>query len=80
MGDLINAIPKKERLRCDEAARIIDCDVDHVYDLIQDGSLDAIDIRGKGASRALYRVYTASVRRFLDSRRVGAELPGSCRR
>ncbi|GEM_PF-1529462 len=65
-------LPNRERMRPDEVAQVLSCGKSHVYELIEDGSLDATNIARASSSRPTYRVFTASVRRFIESRREGA--------
>ena len=65
-------LPNKEKIRVDEAARCLGCSRSHVFNLIEDGTLDASNIARAGTSKPLYRVFTASVRQFIESRREGA--------
>lgn len=65
-------IPARERLRVDEVAGILHCTVEHVYNLIYDGSLVAENIAREQSTRPLYRVQTASLVAFLKNRQENA--------
>ena len=59
----------KPWLKCGEIMRSLVCSEDHVFNLIQDGSLDAvIDIRADDVRRPAYRVLRESFYRFLRLR------------
>lgn len=70
----IDAIPpNRERLRVDEVCMILNCCTpEHVYNLIYDGSLIAVNIARSPNTRPLYRVYSESLRQFLRTRMEGA--------
>jgi len=68
MGDL----PGKLRMRADEVARFLDVDENHIYRMIDDGTLDAVNIARYTDTRPMYRVYTYSLARLLTERREGA--------
>jgi len=65
-------IPAKPRLRIDEVCTALECERDHVYRLIYDGTLDAVNIARDVNTRPLYRVLRYSVIAFLEARREGA--------
>jgi excisionase family DNA binding protein len=47
-----------------EAAKVLSCSPDHVYDLIARGQLESIDIGGKG--RSLTRIRLAELDAYLE--------------
>lgn len=55
-------------LTLQEIADKLACTSEHVIHLIEDGSLPAIDIKGPGAKRNLWRVPVESYRQFIASR------------
>lgn len=65
---LYGDVPRRTRLSVKEVCRILRCDSNHVYRLIDCGSLDAADIANPASSRPLYRVYRYSVVKFLFNR------------
>ena len=65
-------IPLKPRMRIDEVCRALNCERDHVYRMIYDGTLDAVNIARDVNTRPLYRVLRYSVIDFLERRREGA--------
>jgi hypothetical protein len=64
--------PGRETLNPREVAQRIGCSVDHIYDLIFEGQLHAIDISGRNNSthRRSLRVPIESWRKFLTDRTV----------
>ncbi len=59
-------LPQKRLLRVQEVARFLDCSVDHVYNLLDEGALRvAVDIRTSAARRGCARVLRDSVLEFL---------------
>lgn len=48
--------PGRISLRVDEAAKKLGITPQHVIDLIVEGKLNALDVRGLGSSRATYRI------------------------
>ncbi len=48
--------PGRVNLRVEEIATKLDVTAQHVIDLIVEGKMRALDMRGKDATRALYRV------------------------
>ncbi len=52
-------------LRVSEVARRLDCSRQHIYDLINSGSLEAYSISAPGKRRRLVRVIPASLRELL---------------
>lgn len=65
---LYGDIPRRTRLYVKEVCRRMRCDSNHIYELIQVGSLDATDIGSPDASRAEWRVYRYSLVSFFFNR------------
>lgn len=65
-------IPHKPRLRIDEVCAALDCERTHIYRMIYDGTLDAVNIARDKHTRPLYRVLRYSVIEFLERSREGA--------
>jgi hypothetical protein len=65
---LYGDLPRRTRLTVKEVCRRLRAQHSHVYDLIADGSLDALDSRSPDATRANYAIYRYSVVRFLFNR------------
>ena len=63
-------IPDKASLRPDEARAILGCSYQHIYDLIADGSLQALDIRGKFATKPALRITRESLVKFIEERKI----------
>ena len=61
-------IPKKQTLRVDEAADLLGCSKEHVRRLIEEGSLQAVNIQCKGAAKPTHRVLQTSVVQFVNER------------
>jgi len=58
-------------LSVSDTARTLGCSRNDVLRLIEENELaEAIDIRGKGASRACLRIPTASINSFLEKRQA----------
>ncbi len=57
--------PGRVNLGVDEVAKKLGISAQHVIDLIVEGKLRALDMRGKGALRALYRVPVECYRDFI---------------
>ncbi len=60
-------------LRVDEVAKRLGVTGQHVIDLIVEGKLNAADMRGKGAIRALYRVPLEAYRDYITLSLTSAE-------
>lgn len=62
--------PGRETLSPRELSRCIGCSIDHIYDLILEGQLRAIDISGRNnnSARRSLRVPVESWRKFLNER------------
>lgn len=75
--------PGRVNLRIEEVATKLGITTQHVIDLIVEGKLQALDMRGHGATRALYRIPVECYRDFLvrslttptDRLRLLRELP-----
>jgi len=65
---LYGDVPRRSRLTVIEVCRRLRCGHSHVYDLIDCGSLDALDSRHPNAVRANYTIYRYSLVRFLFRR------------
>lgn len=59
-----DALEQRRLVRVSEAAKVLDCSRDHVYDLIARGQLESIDIGGKG--RSLTRIRLAELDAYLE--------------
>lgn len=57
--------PGRVNLRAEEVAEKLGITSQHVIDLIVEGKLQAIDVRGIGAKRALYRIPVECYRDFI---------------
>lgn len=57
--------PGRVSLRVEEVATKLGVTPQHVIDLIVEGKLQALDIRGHGATRALYRIPVECYRDFI---------------
>lgn len=60
--------PSRAPYMVSDVAKRLNVTVDHVYDLIEEGELHAIDVAGKGASRRLFRIPAESLTAFLKKR------------
>lgn len=49
-----------------DAAAVLSCSKTHVYDLIADGVLEAVDIARPGAKRSKTRVTAAALHAYVD--------------
>lgn len=75
--------PGRVSLRVEEVAEKLGITSKHVTDLITEGKLQAIDVRGSGAGRACYRVPIEAYRDYIvralttkaDRLRLLADLP-----
>jgi len=65
---LYGDIPRHTRLTVKEVCRRIRCDSNHIYALIDAGSLDALDMGSEDASRSEWRVYRYSLVSFMFNR------------
>lgn len=65
---LYGDIPRRTRLTVQEVCRRLRCGHTHVYDLIQAGSLDALDSRHPQATQNAWMIYRYSFARFLFNR------------
>ena len=63
-------VPEKPSLRPDEVARLLGCSKEHIRHLIEDGSLDAMDVRCAGTGKPAHRIIQTSVVRFMKNRRT----------
>lgn len=70
---LYGDVPRRTRLRVEEVCRRLRCSDEHVRQLIETGSLDAVDISLQTASVPCWRVYRYSVVRWLFRREFGPE-------
>lgn len=61
MADILDA---RRLVRVSEAAKVLDCSRDHVYDLIARGQIESIDIGGK--SRSLTRIRLSELDAYLE--------------
>jgi hypothetical protein len=68
LATLYGDIPPRPRLTVAEVCRCLCCDSNHIYRLIDGGTLDACDISQPGSCRALYRIYRYSLVKFLFER------------
>jgi hypothetical protein len=68
LEQLYGDVPRRTRLTVQEVCRRLRCGHTHVYDLIDVGSLDALDDRHPTATRPNYGIYRYSLVRFLFSR------------
>jgi hypothetical protein len=57
--------PGRVSLRVEEIADKLSITPQHVLDLIVEGKLQAVDVRGEGSTRACYRVPVESYRDFV---------------
>lgn len=64
-------IPNKELLRVEEVATCLTCSKSHVWNLIDEGSLEATSVASKGSKKPYYRVFSRSLREFLERNREG---------
>lgn len=64
------AVPDKPTLRMDEVAKLLGCSCEHVRHLIEEGTLEAIDIKSFGARKPAHRVMQASLLKFMRNRRT----------
>lgn len=69
---VLRRLEQLEKWTVQETAFFLRCSTDHVYHLIQDGSVRAHNIARLPTSIPLYRVYRDSVRAFERSRMEGA--------
>jgi excisionase family DNA binding protein len=63
-------IPNKPTLRIDEAMKALMCSRNHVYHLIEDGSLNALDVRRKDVTKPAFRILRESLVRFIEKRQT----------
>ena len=68
MERLYGDLPKRTRLTILEVCRRLRRGHTHIYDLIDAGSLDALDDRHPRAAQAAYSIYRYSLVRFLFNR------------
>lgn len=68
----IAALLNREKWRVDECAYYLRCGIQHIYDLILDGSVAATNIARDPNTRPLYRVMKDSILAFEKSRLEGA--------
>lgn len=75
MGNKLDAVPAEldfpnttSALSVRDVAEKLGCDYNHIINLIEDGTLGALDIRGRGAQRACYRVPVECYRKFVAGR------------
>lgn len=71
---LYGDVPRRTRLHVREICRRLRCDSQHVYNLREAGSLDAVDISTPGAGRHEWRFYRYSLVRWLFRREFRNEL------
>lgn len=57
--------PGRVSLRIEEVAEKLGVTTQHIIDLIVEGKLQAVDLRGHGATRACYRVPVEAYRDFI---------------
>jgi excisionase family DNA binding protein len=57
--------PNRDSLNPVEAARRLGCSVQHIYNLVVDGRLRAINISRPGCARRFFRIPIESWRKFL---------------
>lgn len=70
------AVEGRRLVRVTEAAKVLDCSPDHVYDLIARGQIESIDIGGAG--RSLTRIRLSELDAYLERntrRRTGTQSP-----
>lgn len=60
--------PGRTTLTLQEIAKKLDCTTTHLIHLIEDGSLQAIDIKGAGGVRNTWRVPIENYRQFVAKR------------
>jgi len=70
MEQQILSLPDKPTLRPDEVARIFSCSKVHIYHLVEEGSLRGANIKSAICKRPAVRIYTESVREFVERRRI----------
>ena len=63
-------LPNKPTLRMDETRTVLSCSREHVRHLIEDGSLNAVDVRLKGMTKPAYRIIRESLIQFIEKRRT----------
>ena len=73
---LYGDLPKRTRLTIPEVDRRLRRGHTHIYDLIEAGSLDALDDRHPSAEKSAYTIYRYSLVRFL----FGREFVENCTR
>lgn len=56
-----------------KVAEILDCDRDHVYNLLADGELSAVDIARSRSTRPLTKVRSDEVYAYIDRRTTNAK-------
>lgn len=65
-SSLVSSLPRQ--LSVIEAAAVLSCSRDHVYDLINGKELAAVDIARRGSKQSKYRVSEAEIARYLKDR------------
>jgi len=63
-------MPEKPTLRPDEVARILGCSTRHVEHLMEEGSLEAVDVRSAITPKPALRITRRSVEEFWNARRL----------
>jgi excisionase family DNA binding protein len=63
-------IPNKPTLRIDEAMKVLSCSKRHVYHLVEDGSLNALDIRRDGKMKPAYRILRESLVELIQKKKT----------
>ena len=63
-------IPDKLTMRIDEVMNALSCSDEHVRHLIEDGSLNAVDVRAKGMTKPAYRIMRESLINFIQKRKT----------
>jgi hypothetical protein len=58
----------RSSLRVDEIAAKLSMSPQHVVNLIEDGTLPAMDLKGSGSTRPMWRVSIDDYRRFIAAR------------
>lgn len=65
---LYGDLPRRTRLHVMEVCRLLRCGHSHVYNLVDSGSLDALDARHPAATQNCLTIYRYSIVRFLFNR------------
>lgn len=60
----------KLTLRPDEVARMFSCSKQHIYNLVEEGSLRGADVKSAICRKPALRILTSSVEEFLERRKI----------